>query len=266
MDIKKLLEKMGLDEAAQTQLEEGITALIKEKVESREEELKKKYAKLSENYVAEEVEKQLVEEKKKLEEQYKNDLKLFESECTEALDKWLESEISEKINEKELHRIAVNETYGPVVEGIKKLFKENSLELDSEADTLVKDVRKENEQLKEEYNKVVEEKLELAKAAETGAIKLRVLKAVNGLNEDQAAIIWDRAKDKDFDIIDEEVDIWVESIVEKEKNDDRKELNESDDHTDEKDGLGDNHKSSKTDNPSTIMEQAEGLATYWWDE
>ncbi len=224
--ITDFLTKMGLDEDNQKKLEDAIKALIEEKVSLKSEEkttlLENEYKVKFEVEVNEKVEA----EKQKLveaNEQYQKD---FEKNMIDTLDAFLDSQINENISDKALEKVAINETAEPIVNGIKKLFEENHLELDSEGDKLLKSEVAKNEKLEEQNSDLINKNMELNKLNEDSAIKIRLNEATKDLTEKEAEKVNSFCEGKTFDDIDKKVDNYVSMIVEENNEKDNKVGNE----------------------------------------
>lgn len=233
MRITENLKKV-LDEDQLKQLESAIQAVINEQVELKVAEKTAEIEKISEEYVTEAVQEQLNEKTKELETQYAQKLEEFENTVVDNLDIFLENEISEKISDETIAKIAINEALEPVVVGIKKLFAENFLELDSEGSSLIKAANEKVESLTNENTNLIDEKIQLTEKMEKLATKMRIDESLVGLTEGQTIRVKEFFADKSFEEVDGKIQSFVDMILE-EKTEKNETINESEKHVDEND-------------------------------
>lgn len=229
---KKITEKLKdvLSPEDLAELEEGIKKMVKEQVDEKVkllgEEKTSELEKKAEEFCEQEIEKKVAEEKEQLIEEYEKKMVDLETNMVDKLDKFLDSVISEQISDEAIAKIAINETYSPIVEGIKKLFEEKYVALDSEGDKLVKEVKKELEALKEENSRLLAEKMEADELAEKGAIRAILAEKTDGLTETQKERVNTFCEGKSFEDIESTIDSFIE-IVEEEKEEDKEDLKEN---------------------------------------
>jgi hypothetical protein len=213
MKIVEKLTEMGIKQEDLTTLAESIEALIEERVSAKEMELKAHYEKVSEEFIATKLVEETDRITKELTEAKDSEMAELESSIVEKLDAFLETEISENISEEAIETAAVNEILKPVVEGIRKVFSESHLELDSEGTTLVKEAKEEIEKLTAANSALIEEKTELAVTAEKAAKALLIKESVEGLSKDQATNVTSLFEDKSFDETIEKIGSVVDMII-----------------------------------------------------
>lgn len=246
-DITKKL-KETLTEEDQKALETAINSIVEEKVskdvpllvEEEKARLEKEYNEKLEKVINEEYE----ELKTTLNEEYETKVNTLEEQYVEKLDAFLEHEISEQISDEAISKIAINETLAPVVNGIKKVFAENGLELDSEGSALLKEALEEITALKDDVNRLTEENLELNKFLEKMATRDLLGTKTEGMLPEQKERVYNMFEDKSFEEVetkvDEFVDIVLETKIEKET-----EINELFDIEKEGDGIEPEKKQQK---------------------
>ena len=262
MNVKELLKKAGLTEEQLDEIESGFTALIEEKVDYKVQEEKLRLEKLSEQYVAEAVAEKTEEIKNTLEEATEQWKQEKEAEYVDKLDKFLEHEISENISDEALEKIAINETLEPVVNGIKKVFEENGLELNTDGEVQVKKLKEEIDTLKGENSDLINKNMESADRAEKAAILLRITEATENLTVEQKTRVKEMFEGKDFDTVHAKIDGFVDMIIEEsteKANDKDKHDDLHEETTDDQDGL----ETLKEENgeEDTLIDQAGS----WWD-
>lgn len=198
-------------------LEEAIQIMVDEKTSKDAsllvEEEKSKLEKASHEYV----ERAILEETEKLQNQLKEDFEIkkekLEEEYIEKLDSFLEHEISENISDEVLDNIAINETYKPVVEGIKKIFAEQGLELDSDGSALLKEAHKEILELKSDVDRLLEENFELNNMLEKMSIRDIINDKTEGMLPEQKSRVENMFEGKSFEEIENRIDEFVEIVL-----------------------------------------------------
>lgn len=242
-DITKKL-KETLTEEDQKALETAINSIVEEKV-SKDVPLlvEEEKARLEKEY-NEKLERAINEEYEELKTTLNDKVNTIEEQYVEKLDAFLEHEISEQISDEAISKIAINETLAPVVNGIKKVFAENGLELDSEGSALLKEALEEITALKDDVNRLTEENLELNKILEKMATRDLLGTKTEGMLPEQKERVYNMFEDKSFEEVetkvDEFVDIVLETKIEKET-----EINESFDIEKEGDGIEPEKKQQK---------------------
>ena len=242
-DITKKL-KETLTEEDQKALETAINSIVEEKV-SKDVPLlvEEEKARLEKEY-NEKLEKAINEEYEELKTTLNDKVNTLEEQYVEKLDAFLEHEISEQISDEAISKIAINETLAPVVNGIKKIFAENGLELDSEGSALLKEAQEEITALKDDVNRLTEENLELNKILEKMATRDLLGTKTEGMLPEQKERVYNMFEGKSFEEVetkvDEFVDIVLETTIEKET-----EINESFDIDKEGDGIEPEKKQQK---------------------
>lgn len=213
----KIIEKLKdvLKQEDLKELNDQIKQMVNEEVEKRvaviADEHKEKLDKLAEEYV----EKAIAEEKKNLAEENKKELEEMEDRLIGWLDGFLDEEINEQISDEQLEKIAINETLEPIVKGIKKLFEENHIELDSEGSSLLKTKEDEIEDLKNENSSIMAKNIEYKEILEKVAIKKLIEEKTEGLSDEESKKVSVMAENvNSFDILKEKIDTIVDIVLE----------------------------------------------------
>lgn len=212
-DITKKL-KETLTEEDQKALETAINSIVEEKV-SKDVPLlvEEEKARLEKEY-NEKLEKAINEEYEELKTTLNDKVNTIEEQYVEKLDAFLEHEISEQISDEAISKIAINETLAPVVNGIKKVFAENGLELDSEGSALLKEALEEITALKDDVNRLTEENLELNKFLEKMATRDLLGTKTEGMLPEQKERVYNMFEDKSFEEVETKVDEFVDIVLE----------------------------------------------------
>lgn len=214
--IKELLPEEDL-QIFESSIEKMINDKVNTMVALREEEIKKEYDTLAEQYVVKEVEKRVTEETAKLVEEYDSKLTVLESKVVAKLDSFFDHVISEQISDKMLEKIAINEVYAPVVEGMKKVYAENFITLNSDASVKLQEsddkIKKLETQLSESMSKLMEAETRLEKTAGY----LLISEKTEGMLGSEKKRVFDMFKNKKFEDIKQGIDPMVEMIKENKK-------------------------------------------------
>jgi len=209
------------------ELEEDIKTKVNEQVTLRVEEKTIELEKKAEEFCEQEISKKVEEEKDALIEEYEKKMEDLETNMVEKLDSFLDNVILEQISDASIQKIALNETYEPIIEGIKSLFEEKYVALDSDGEKLVKEQKEENEKLKNENSELIKEKIELSELAEAGAVKLLIAEKTDGLTETQKQRVHTFCENKKFDDVERQIDSFIEIVEEKEEDSETEKIDES---------------------------------------
>jgi hypothetical protein len=216
MKLKEKLKALAdvLTEDQLVSLEEQIKTMVSDEVALRVEEKTTELDKEAELYCEQEVEKRVAEIKETLIEQYDEKLEELENTIVEKVDQFLEMEVTSQISDEMIEKVAMNETFKPIVEGIQKLFEEKYVALDSEGNKVLAETKAEVKELKDKLNEAYAEKLELSKLAESAAVKLKISEKTEDLTESQKQRVKVFFEDKSFDEVESKIDSFVEMISE----------------------------------------------------
>lgn len=260
MKISEILEKAGISPENQKVIEESIHSLIEEQVSLKEEELKAKYAKLSEDYVQKELAEKEDALKKELDEQFEERVKQYEDETVENFDMFLESEISKNISDEALEKVAINETLKPVVEGVKKVFADYGLELDSEGEATLKELNLKVESFEKEINEKINENLELTKTGEKAAVIIKLNEVTAECTPEQKEKVIALFEDKSFDEVEKKAQSYADMLIEEDAKNtaDSNDEVEGTDMLNEDDQLDENQHKHK-EGPDTVIDIAESV-------
>lgn len=212
--ISEKLESLGVASEDLSTITDTISEMVAESVDTLVEEEKTKIEAIAEEYCAQKIEEGVKAVKEELIEEYDSLLEAFETELVEKLDTFLEMEISSKISEDTLKSIAVNETYKPIIEGIKGLFESEYVALDVEGHGLVRRKQSEVEQLEEQLSQALAEKMELQEAAELAATKLLIANKTKDLTESEIVRVQQFFEGKSFDEVNKKIDGFVDIVTE----------------------------------------------------
>jgi len=164
--------------------------------------------------VNQEVNKKLSEEKAKLIEDYDKKLSLLEQKVVTKLDAYLDHVISEQISDEMLEQVAINETLQPVVEGIRAVFSDNHLKLNSKAQATIDSLSKSLEEMKGELSESIDKRIQLESKLEQSAVYLLISEKTNGLKKTDKQKVVEMFKSKDFDEVEKNINNYLQLIKE----------------------------------------------------
>lgn len=215
--LKDVLSSDDLDKIKQT-----ISEMVDEKSKLAVEEETQRLEKLADSYCEERIAKELNEAKEALIEEYDKKMEEFETTIVEKVDRFIDLEISSKISDKTFETIAINETYGPVIEGVMKVFAENYKPLGtvspdkeiSEVKSQLKESATENKRLNSRIKQLHEEKLELSELTEKAATRLLIKENTEALTVSEKERVQEFFEGKSFDEVESKIGDFVEMITE----------------------------------------------------
>ena len=152
--------------------EAAVESMVKEKVALAEEEMKTKYDTIAEEYVSKQVAERLETEKAQIVEDYDLKLESLEKKIVTKLDSFLDHVIAEQISDETLEKIALNEVALPVINGIKKIFSENYVELDTDGSKLIEEAQKAKTDIEKQLSESLQKNMELEERLEKTATYL----------------------------------------------------------------------------------------------
>jgi len=215
----------AIEEEAESFCKETIDSLIEEKTSEIEKineafcaEFKEKCLKENEEYKkqtmieAEKYCEDVLEENFKI--KYGEELNTIEESVLTALDKYLKYDISEKISPDMVKQAAINETYAPIIAGIKSLFEETYTPLDTTGSNLVGKLKKEKADLERSLTKQINENLELSSVIDKTAKESLITEKTAHLTEAQKAKVKNFFGDKKYDSVRKDIGNYVEMIEE----------------------------------------------------
>jgi hypothetical protein len=233
MSNKKITEKIKemLTPEDFKQLESAIEDLVNKRVALSEEEMKNKYDALAEEYVQKQVKELSESNKASLIEEYDAKLQAIEKKVVTKLGAFLDHVIMEQISDAAIEKLALNEVSAPIIDGIKKLFSKNYIELDTTGSDLLKAEQKKVTKLESDLSNATAKILENEKRLEAAANMLLISEKTEGMVNSQKQRVAKMFKNKPFEETKENIDTFVTMIREsketvKPKNEDKGTLSE----------------------------------------
>ena len=215
--IRELLTPEDLkifEGAVESMIEDKVQSKLSDLIQLKEEELKVKYDALAEAYVKKTVSEMMIEKKAKLVESYDKKLALLEQKVVTKLDSYLNHVISEQISDAMLEKIAINETLMPVVEGIRAVFTDNHLKINSKAQSAIDTLNTEIQSIKSELSESIDKRIVLETELERSAVYLLIAEKTNGFKRSDKQKVIEMFKDKEFDEVDKNIDNYLGLIKE----------------------------------------------------
>jgi len=208
----KIREMLNADD--QKLLEAAIQKMIDDRVGIIEEETKKKYDELAETYVTGKVEEELEKEKARLVEEYNGKLENLEKKIVSKLDSFLDHVITEQITDEAISKIAINEVLAPVVDGVKKIYAENFIELNSDGATKLKESQDKIKNLETQLSEAMSKIMESEERLEKTATYLLISEKTQEMTKTQRERVVKMFKDKHFDEVNEKIDTFIDIVRE----------------------------------------------------
>lgn len=195
-----------LEEIANKFCEERCAAISKEANE-QVESYKKKLEETSEQYIFEYFQEKFTE-------QYGKELEAIEEKIIRGLDKYLEFSINEKISPNLIQKTAIQETYAPIIEGIKRLFEDEYVPMDLSGSKKIRELKAENTQLKASLTKRTDENMRLAELVESTGKKQIISEKISDLTPAQRIKVKKFFKEKSLNETKKDIDAYIEMIQE----------------------------------------------------
>jgi hypothetical protein len=214
----KIMEKLKgvLTPEDLAELETGIKAVVNEDVQNKVallvEEKTKELEAASAKYVTEAVE----EKRKEIIAEYDKKMEKLEETLIENVDQFLASEIQTEISDAAITKVAVNECLVPIVDGIRKVFSENFVEMDSSADKKLKELTEKVEELSTQTSQLIAEKMDLSSKLDKRDVTDLIAQKSAGLKTEQAARVKAMFENETIDNVKSKIDGFVNILVESE--------------------------------------------------
>ena len=180
---------------------------ITEEAEKQVAAYKKKLEEAAQNYIAEYFD---TEFKKK----YGEELEAIEEKVITGLDKYLEFNINEKISPSLIKKTALSETYAPIVEGIKQLFQDEYVPMDTSGAKKIRQLKQENAEIRQTLKKQLDENMRLSELAETMGKKTLISEKISTLDPEQRVKVKKFFKDKSLNETKKDIDAYIDMIQE----------------------------------------------------
>lgn len=164
----------------------------------------------------EEAAEQYIQEsyKEKFRELYGQELQNIEEKVITGVDKYLEYNIKEKIGPALIQKTALSEMYAPIIDGVKSLFEEQYIPLDTTGSKKIREMKAENAQLQKSLKKQLSENLRLAEVAETNSKKALIAEKTEGMSNVQKSKVKNFFESKSFSETKTDIDNYIEMLDE----------------------------------------------------
>jgi len=215
-----------MNEADLSKFEVAVKEMINERVKILEEAKVKELEEKAEEFCVKEVASRLAVEKENLIKEYDEKLSKFENNIVEKLDLFLESEINNNISDAMIEKIAINETYRPIVEAIQQLFEEKFVALDTEGMGILREAKEEIVKLEEEVSTHIADKMELQTESDKQKSLILYLEKTEGLSKTQKDKVLTLIEGKNYNEVKKTISSVIDLVVEQEEKPVRKEKKE----------------------------------------
>lgn len=216
MDILAKLKGV-LSEEDLTKFEGAVKDMVSEKVKILVESEIVKLEDKAEEFCTKEVSERLKTEKTKLIKEYDEKLTKFEENIVEKLDLFLESEITSNISNEMIEKIAINETFRPIVEDIAKIFEEKYVALDTEGFGILKEAKEEIIKLEDSASSTIAEKMELQNENDKLKSGILFLEKTEGLTKTQKEKVLTLIEGKNYNAVKKTITSVIDLVVEQEE-------------------------------------------------
>ena len=215
--------------------ESAIEALINDKVTSRvtelmtlkESEIESKYSLASEKYITEKVAAELQKKTADLVEENNKKLVVLEKKVTARLSGFVDKMVAENISDDLLERVAINEIAVPVLEGIRNVFKKNSIVLEDGSKSAIAEAAAKVSKLETQLSESISKSMEMEHRLEKASVFLIISENTTGMTPSQKRKVVDQFKDATFAECDSKIGAYVSLIKEAEAISDKKLVSES---------------------------------------
>lgn len=150
----------------------------------------------------------------KFTEKYGQELQALEEKVITGLDKYLEYNISDKINDKLITKTAMSETYAPIIEGIQHLFEDQYVPMDLTGSKKLREAKAENAELQKSLKKQLAENMRLIDLVEDSNKKATIAEKTSGLDAQQKARVQKFFESKSLSETKKDIDDYVDMISE----------------------------------------------------
>lgn len=203
-----------------TRLNEAVSKMeadFEEKTSKFKEAAVEKIEGFAEQYVSEQVESIVSAKLAALDEEYETAVKELEETVVSDLDTFLDMEISNNISNDLLEGIAINETFKPIVTGIKQLFESNFVALDTDSKVIVDAAEEKAKKLTSKLNEAYSSKMSLQEKIDELQTSLLIATRTDGLTATQKAKVKSMFEGKSYDEVAKKIGTFIEVLEEKEE-------------------------------------------------
>jgi hypothetical protein len=211
--LKKLQDVLSEEDVKSFQTD--VLTLIEEKVSIKVDTEKEKVEQLAEKYCDMKIQEGIKKIAEKLIIEYDGKLDQLETTLVEKLDKFLDLEITSKISNDTLKQIAVNETYGPIIDGIQSLFEHQHVALDSDGYASLRKYQDKIGELHDQLAESIADKIELEESVEVAATKLLIAKQTDHLTESEKSKVFEFFDGKSLTETQSKIENFIELITDK---------------------------------------------------
>lgn len=144
---------------------------------------------------------------------YGEELQKIESKCLKDLDDYLRLNVN-KIDPSLLKKVALAEMAMPIIDGVKSLFHESYIDLDTTGTKKIRELKSENAELQKSLKKQLSENLRLAEVAEVNSKKALISEKTEGMTYSQKNKVQKFFEKKSYAETKQDIDKYVDMLDE----------------------------------------------------
>jgi hypothetical protein len=220
MDIRKKLGEIGMSADDIKTFESSVEKMINEQAEARvvseSTRLQKKYDIAAEEYCNKMIAEGVETAKAELIKEYDAKVDQLDVAVEKTLDTFLESEILPQISDEIVGKLALNEAFAPIVNGMKALLENNFVAVDSDGSKLLSEAKQEILKLKKDASDAMAKNIQLNERLEKTATFMLINEKCEGLSKDSKKRVVAMFEGKSFDETENRISEYVEFLVESE--------------------------------------------------
>lgn len=228
--IKDILSPDDLkifESAIESMINDKVTSRVAEQMTLKESEIESKYSLASEKYIAEKVTVELQKKTAELVSENNQKLANLEKKVTARLSGFVDKMVAENISDDLLEKVAINEIAVPVLEGIRNVFKKNSIVLEDGSKSAIAEAATKVSKLETQLSESITKSMEMEHRLEKASVFLIISENTNGMTASQKRKVVEQFKDSTFAECDSKIGAYVSLIKEAEAIADKKLVRES---------------------------------------
>lgn len=228
--IKDILSPDDLkifESAIESMINDKVTSRVAEQMIIKESEIESKYSLASEKYIAEKVTAELQKKTAELVSENNQKLANLEKKVTARLSGFVDKMVAENISDDLLEKVAINEIAVPVLEGIRNVFKKNSIVLEDGSKSAIAEATAKVSKLETQLSESITKSMEMEHRLEKASVFLIISENTNGMTASQKRKVVEQFKDSTFAECDAKIGAYVSLIKEAEAIADKKLVSES---------------------------------------
>lgn len=204
---KEVAERVALEK---TKLDEEYVQKVNEFKKVATDELQT----LADKYVEEQIKEAVEQKEAALEEKFQERVEKLEESVLENLDKFLELEITSKIDNSLLESVAKYKAHEPIIEGILSLFENNLVALPQDGAKQIQEAEVKVKEFETKLNESISEKIQLQSKVDKLKTGLLIASKCDSLTGKQKSRVISMFEGKSFDEVNSKIDTFIEVLNE----------------------------------------------------